>query len=543
MRPGTIFEFHAASWLDAASQWHQGTFFPRWTEWANHGFGEPRFIFYPPLSWLLGAALGSLVPWNAVPGVFIVLVQTIAGVSAFALARALFPRRSALFCAACYAANPYALLVVYVRSDFAEQLAMAFLPLLALYGLKIAGILPVGRRGVGGANILFAVFFAAVWLSNAPAGVMASYGMSIVFLWSTIRKRSVRPLQFGATGIIIGFALATFYLLPAAYEQRWVNINQVLSSGLLPSQNFLYTMTDDPEHTLFNWIASSSAVSMVVLTLISALAAYRRPGDKIVPASVSQQGWQAMLVITAISTIFMLRFSAGLWSALPKLRFLQFPWRWMAILGVPFAYFVAATVARRRGGWVWGIAILAGCGACGAFLVQQTWWDTEDIPVLQEAIHSGKGFDGVDEYDPIGDDHYNIPEQSPQLRVVSTENEGGHAVGAVILVEQWKPEFKQLKVLARRPTEIALRLLNYPSWQVQINGISVTAKRGEEIDQMVVAVGAGESLVQVRFLRTWDRTLGAGISLLTLMGLAIWLAMNSGAGKAKAKSAGGLNVL
>src|SRR5215475_3803534 len=242
---GHDIQFHISCWLDVAGQWKEGILFPRWTEWANYGFGEPRFIFYPPLSWMLGAGLGSLLPWTWIPPAFVLVVQTFAGVSAFALVRRFTSSYAAsLLGVVAYVANPYALLVIYTRSDYAELLATSFYPLLFLAGLRVSGMLETdGRRQKYLAH--FALLFAAVWLSNAPAGVLASYSLALLFFWAALAQKKIRPAFWGAGGLALGLGLAAFFLVPAAYEQRWVNISSALSEGLAPADNFLFAATAD----------------------------------------------------------------------------------------------------------------------------------------------------------------------------------------------------------------------------------------------------------------------------------------------------------
>jgi 6-pyruvoyl-tetrahydropterin synthase related domain len=512
---GHDFSFHVASWMDAAAQWREGILFPRWAEGANHGFGEPRFIFYPPISWMFGAALGIVVPWIFVPAVFIVLTQTLAGLCAFALGRRLFPQRGALVCAVCYAANPYALLIVYMRSDFAEQLALAFFPLLFLAAAEVFGLFDPPARSARHSIVFLAITFAAVWLTNAPAGVVASYSLATLFVWTAAKKKSWRPLLHGTAALALGFGLAGFYLVPAAYEQRWVNISLALASGLQPLQNFLYAVIADAEHNAFNRIASNTAILMIALTGIFAASSFPRSRSSAQPLKKSL--WGTLVALSVTAAFLMLRISNILWEALPKLRFVQFPWRWMSILAIPFAVFISAALvqkpARRYSAAAMIAAVLAILACTATYMVRHTWWDSEDVPVLLEALQNNEGFEGVDEYDPLGDDHSLLPEKLERVMVVPTpEAEAELKSPTEITVQRWTAEKKEMRITTREPAVLKLRLLDYPAWRVEINEALVVPEQTGETDQITVPLATGSSRVLVRFIRTPDRTIGGLIS-------------------------------
>src|SRR5258707_3270605 len=502
---GHDISFHISSWFDAAGQWKQGILFPRWTEWANYGFGEPRFIFYPPLSWMLGAGLGSIFPWTWIPGLFVLVVQTFAGMSAFGLLRRTAGTfRGALFGAVAYAANPYALLVIYLRSDFAALLATSFFPLLFLAGLRLSGILNDESRRRK-TIVRFGILFAAVWLSNAPAGVLASYSLALLFFWAALSRKNHQPALHGASGIALGLGLASFYIVPAAYEQRWVNISGALSAGLTPRENFLFAVTTDSEHNAFNRIASYVALLLIAGILAAALVVLRKSRTSELSES-AKKAFQAMLALGFVATAMMIRVTNPFWTLLPKMRFVQFPWRLMTVLAVVFVIFAAA--AARRALAVFWIALLLALSATGSYLVKHTWWDSEDVSSVKELMDTKTGFEGTDEYDPLGDDHTDVPQKQPEAKAEIEKGATEVAQKPALRVLKWTAEDRIVAVRSAAPARIRLRLLHYPAWRITLNHQPAPTLRTGSYDAVVLLVPAGESRIEARFTQTADRTIG-----------------------------------
>jgi hypothetical protein len=492
---GHDLEFHLYSWLEVLSQWKAGIVFPRWAGLAHFAYGEPRFIFYPPASWTLGAALSAIFPWTLVPDIYIWLVLVAAGVSMFVLARQWLDRRDATFAAVLYAVNPYQLVIVYWRSAFAELLASALLPLLLLLLLRSD---EKGRRVVA----LLALVLACAWLINAPAAVMIHYSLALLVVVIAWQRRSPRVLLVGAAAVLLGAALAAFYLLPAIYEQKWVNIAEAVSPGSRPQDNFLFVHTSDAEHDAFNRLISWVAIAEILLTLLAAWAA-RAWGSR------NRGLWYLLVVWAAACAVLMLAITGPVWSILPKLRFMQFPWRWLLCLGVPFTLLI--TVGVRR--WAMRAAFYLATLCVLAFVwqhFQPPWWDNAaDLREMQDNMATGAGYEGTDEYTPAGVDPSSIDKDARRVTVDGPAH-------AAIHVSRWNVEQKLLTAEMSAPDNLALRLFNYPAWQVEVNGRPVQAATREGTGQMLVPVEAGMNRVQIVFARTWDRRLGGWISLLTL---------------------------
>jgi hypothetical protein len=399
---------------------------------------------------------------------------------------------------AIYAANPYHLLDVYFRSAFAELLASAFLPLLVLSALRLT-------RDRGRAVVPLALAFAVMWLSDGPAALVASYALALLLVLLCWQERAWPPLLLGGAGIVLGFLLTAFYLVPALAEEPWVRISEVLSEGLKVDENFLFARIPDQLHTEFNfmvsWIAVLQMASLLALVwgAWSARARFRK-------------AWWPWLIVAAVSGLVMLRITAPLWHVMPKAQFIQFPWRWLMVLSLCVSL-LAAIGAPGRGKYVaWALAVVVAFGVAH-YLIAHCWWDPGGTDQIVSEAHS-TGYEGSDEYAPAPTDHYDLVQSLP---LASFIDDGGAVTEAHLASIHRRPEEWSVTVTASAPRRLMLRLLSYPAWRVEVNGQRVAAQPRAGTGEMIIPLPAGRSVVTATFLRTPDRWLGAALSALGLV--------------------------
>ncbi|MGA3134863.1 MAG: hypothetical protein ABSC88_02620 [Terracidiphilus sp.] len=554
---GHDFDFHLVSWLDAQSSWRQGILYPHWAASANFGAGEPRFIFYPPLTWMLGAALGLALPWTLVPAALTFLLLAATGLATRALARQALSGGPATLagCAALF--SGYALFCAYERSAFGELTGGFWIPLLLLCILRDRN--PAGsgmKRALDGSTAPLALAVAGAWLSNVPLGIMACYLLAAVALALALLERSWAPVLRAAAGAALGMGLAAIYLVPAAWEQRWTDIRQATSDPAeMIESSWLFGHHADPllqPHDVELHKASVIAVTMIALALAGLLVTWLRGGLPPANQSRPRRWWIPLYAIPFAILFLQLPISLPVWNLLPKLRLLQFPWRWLVALEAPMAIFFAVAVwpsltARR---WL-RIAVAAACAAvflaaavASGMIFFQVCDDEDNIAAMVGVYRSGNGFAGVGEYEPPGADNSlvatglpaaclvsdpatalgTVPDGQDEDQAIPAWSAAQGSCEATFAATNNQAEHLRIAAVAPHPGALILRLRSYPAWRVKVNGRPVAALAQRKDGLMAVPVPPGPVDLAVDWTTTGDVLAGrwlSGLALLLLIALCL----------------------
>ncbi|MGP8225465.1 MAG: hypothetical protein ACLQGT_04850, partial [Terracidiphilus sp.] len=357
----------------------------------------------------------------------------------------------------------------------------------------------------------------------------------------------------------LGIGLIAIYLVPAAWEQRWVDIHKVTEDpGQTLENNWLFAVHADPllvYHDQVLHTASVVAVTMVAVALGGMLLCWLRgrlPG--------ARGWWIPLALVPAAVLLLQFPFSRPLWNLLPEMRFLQFPWRWLEVLEAPMGLFVAAALwpgdaARRWRRIAMGCACAAVFVAITAYAAQdfyQVCDDEDAVTPMLNAYRAGQGFIGTYEYEPIGADNSEVATGLPQACLVSDpaivlgketddpdappvwDPAQGSCEATFGAAASSRPEHLRIVGTIEHAGYLVLRLRSYPAWLVRVNGRAVSSlshglasrlpsrppARADGL--MAVPVPQGEINLTVDWLATPDVILSrwlSGLSVLLLTGL------------------------
>ncbi len=471
---GHDFKFHAASWLELHQAWRAHPWSLGWSQWAQYGFGEPRFAFYPPLSLLLGTGLTFLLPFRFVPAAVVWLLFTLSGASMYVAAGRLVDERHRFQAAVLYMFNPYLLITVVIRFAIAEAWVQAILPLVfACFYMAVAH-----RRwqltGLAGCLL------AACWLTNIPEAIGIFYAFGVLSLVLAWRQRSWAPILIGAAAQTMALLLSAFRLGPAFEEKAWVTSASLLIYNFRSSMQLRRV---PPPHLVVYLCAL-----YIALTIGLMLPAVRQASPR-----QGQTGRLTSLVtLAAFAILFQLPITTLLWEKLPEFKFILFPYRLLALLSlaVVLLLFEAGVSTRLQ-------AIAGLCFACFAVVPFAAY--TRLLPM----------------------------QRFPSIAMAAAQN-----CNAAVL--EAKPNSRQIATASAADCTLTLNTYFYPFWRARLENGAELPVRADDRGLLTIALPPGRHRLTLRFvpasaMRTWSAALS--VSTLLLVSLASFLMLRRPGGR------------
>jgi hypothetical protein len=358
--------------------------------------------------------------------------------------------------------------------------------------------------------------------------------LTTALLW-----RSWAPILRSSAAAALGLALSGIYLVPAIYEQRWIDVREATNFGYRIQDSWLFArhgMQALEQHDLELFKVSAIAVTMVAVAIAGLFVNWLRrrlPG--------TQCWWTPLALIPVVVLLLQFPISMAIWEALPKLRFLQFPWRWLVTLEAPMGIFFASAIWVDR--WRWRVVVLSACivvflaaTITAGFNFFQACDADDAVWAMADVFHSGSGFEGADEYAPPRASQSLLAMNLPVACLTSSPATvlGQGPEGADL---EWSPDQKScettfassplrgkpasehlnINAVTDHPGYLILRLRSYPAWQVTVNGKIVRALPERADGLIAVPVPQGSVNLAVNWITTSDILAGRWLSALALL--------------------------
>lgn len=214
--------------------------------------------------------------------------------------------------------------------------------------------------------------------------------------------------------------------------------------------------------------------------------------------------------------------STPIWNAIGPLAFVQFPWRFLALVIFAFSFVAGSMVFLVKAKWMQIVM-----GMLCIFLVVFNWHffrpETGKMgPITDEQKFTGIAWDmqrtaGIFDYLPLTAKENPRDGYKQLVDVISGD--------ASISNAEQGTNWGRFNIDAPEESVVRINIYQFPNWKVFIDGQEVPnyIPEEEKWGRMYITVPEGQHLVEARLYSTQVRTVANAISLMTWIGLGVFV--------------------
>lgn len=489
----------------------------RWVPDMGYGYGYPQFNFYSPLPYYFmeGVHLLGVGILDSVKVGFLITIF-ISAVGMYLLGEKLWGKWGGALSALLFVYAPYRAVDMYVRGAVGEFWALSILPWVFL------GLLLVYEQKKY-SKLVLSLSLASLFMShNVTVLISLPFFAGFVILLSLQNyfknKDKSKIFKFWLDGFLSslwGFGIASFFLLPAVFEQQYVHIETLVGGyfdyrihfvnirQLLFDQFWGYGGSDA---TAYDEIYLGAGIIHWVIAVISlgALAYFRK---------LKKLSYAIFFVLLAFIALFMSHSkSSPIWSALSFLEIIQFPWRFLTLATFGFSLAAGSIISLTKSKKILFSSI---------FILLTIFYSSFFQPKLWLNITEAEKFSGenwrlqqtisIFDYLPKSADLPPAERAPDNPQVIEGEAE-------VTFVEK-RSYWSRFEVSVSENAIMQIPIYYFPGWTVYTDGSEIDFTYDNELGLLTIDLEEGDHQVVARLEDTPVRRIGNWLSMISVLGI------------------------
>lgn len=493
----------------------------RWAPDMGYGYGYPLFNFYPPFPYYLGEVF-HLLGFSFINSVKLLFIVgfVLSGVFVFLLGKEFWGDLGGLASAIFYIFAPYHAVDVYVRGAMGEFWAIVFFPV--IFWAIAKALKNRQKRYIA----FLALFYGLLLLSH---NIMSMIFSPLMVAWALFLvwyyHKPLRTLVPVVIGGIWGLGLAGFFTLPAFFEKKYVHVETMLMG-------------------YFNYLAHFVPIKKLFLERFWGYGSSGWGQTSGMPFQIGYLHWGIPAVALILFTFLLLKRkirldyfllftfyfllslgaafmahirSTPIWQTIKPLEYLQFPWRFLALVIFGFSF--------ASGGVIFGVARLvekkmsrpvcklltAGLIAAVVILNFSYFKPEKVLPIIdEEKLFSPKGWNKL-QTDAIFD-YLPIYAQQPPAAPAPEEPEVLEGKVGITYLKRGTNWYQFHAKVIGDLAQLRLPIYDFPGWKVWVDKKSVPIDYDNFLGLITFKIPKGDHHISARLTNTPIRTVSNLIS-------------------------------